>query len=59
MNTRKTRLLAAWLMGARRHQILLVVLLESFLQTFIVRSRVWAQLGVSVDRTARDPLVGK
>jgi len=35
MNARKTRLLAAWLMGARRHQILLVVLLESFPQTFI------------------------
>ena len=29
MNARKTRLLAAWLMGARRHQILLVILLES------------------------------
>jgi ABC-type nitrate/sulfonate/bicarbonate transport system permease component len=35
MNARKTRLLAAWLMGARRHQILLVILLESFPQTFI------------------------
>jgi len=35
MNARKTRLLAAWLMGARRHQILLIVLLESFPQTFI------------------------
>ena len=35
MNARKTRLLAAWLMGARRHPILLVVLLESFPQTFI------------------------
>jgi len=35
MNARKTRLLAAWLMGARRHQILIVVLLESFPQTFI------------------------
>ena len=35
MNARKTRLLAAWLMGARRHQILLVILLESFPQTFL------------------------
>jgi NitT/TauT family transport system permease protein len=35
MNARKTRLLAAWLMGARRHQILAVILLESFPQTFI------------------------
>jgi sulfonate transport system permease protein len=35
MNARKTRLLAAWLMGARRLHILLVVLLESFPQTFI------------------------
>ncbi|MBV8839660.1 MAG: ABC transporter permease [Alphaproteobacteria bacterium] len=35
MNARKTRLLAAFLMGARRHQILLVILLESFPQTFI------------------------
>lgn len=35
MNARKTRLQAARLMGARRLHILLVVLLESFPQTFI------------------------
>ena len=35
MNARKTRVLAARIMGARRLHILLVVLLESLPQTFI------------------------